>query len=1010
MSDSAKSESLSQEHEENDPHELPTAEHPLRVDGATAARTRAGYPSRIGPYRILGRLGSGGMGDVYMGVREDSQFASRVAIKCVREGVDNDQIIARFRTERRILGAMHHPGIARLLDGGMAEDGSPYLVMEYIEGQPIDTYCDRHRLTIDDRLRLFMRVCDAVHFAHQNLVIHRDLKPANILVTEKGDPKLLDFGIAKLVNPDLALIEHAPTMTRFRLMTPEYASPEQVRQEPITTASDIYSLGVILFELLTGHRPYRLERNTQDELERIICEQAPDRPSTALSRIEEIRTRTRTGELTTRRISPVEVSHARDGRIERLRRMLVGDLDNIVLMALRKEPQRRYRSAEDLARDIDKHLDGMPVIARPDTLGYRATKFVGRNRAAVAGASAVMCALVLGMAGTSYMRHQAVDQRDRAERALEEAQRLREVADNRLGQLQSISAQMLALYDEIDTAPGQLKTGDALVNSAITTLESLGDGARKDPVIAVQLADAYDRIGEIQGGKRSANFGRIDQAMESFSRSKEIYALHAGESVEAALGSGKASIKIADVLERQGDTPGALAMYREAQAIARDILAREPANRDAKRLLSSSVLSSGDAMWRLGDRSDAEAAYAESVRIREELARGNAADSINTRDLAIGLGRVGRARLAAGDPSGALDAYARSRTLRASLQEQAGDDDLRSIRDLFVIDLQIAEAHGMLGDLVKRRDSLKNGRAVAASMVALDADNQRAMLDLAVVLERLGDAEADLGALTAAKDVYIETVEAVRVFRLKSPTNQTGIRLDMSSKSRLGTVLANIGNADAAAPYLDQAERMVNENAGLDAPYRLQMRGTIWHARGIAAASSGDHRAAADRFQRAVAQYNELPEGAKQDFVIRLTVADLLRRRAEALAMFDLAAAHSTAKQALNAFSGVGSFGARGAVECEAIVCETGVALGELSHGEVVVRLVAAIEGMNMPPEAALRRLAKAHYENGSRDDAIRTVDAAIRQLDDAAAEGWESAKLRGSLVNDRAIYASAAR
>ncbi|MGP1311024.1 MAG: serine/threonine protein kinase, partial [Phycisphaerales bacterium] len=494
------------------PDETPTAA-PTAGAGPGASTSTAStfrkppYPERIGPYRILGKLGSGGMGEVYLGAREDSQFAARVAIKCVRRGIDSEQIIARFKTERRILAAMNHPSIARLVDGGMTDDGMPYLAMEYVEGQPIDTYCDRRRLNIEDRLRLFIRVCEGVHFAHQNLVVHRDLKPANILVTEKGDPKLLDFGIAKLLNPDLALVEHAPTLTRFRVMTPEYASPEQVRQAPITTSSDIYSLGVILFELLTGHRPYKVERSTQDELERLICEQDPERPSTALSRVEEIRTRTKTGELTTRRITPVEVSHARDGRLERLRRRLSGDLDNIVLMALRKEPQRRYSSAEELARDIERHLHGMPVIARPDTIGYRASKFVRRNRASVVAASAVMGTLVLGMAGTTYMQQQAVSERTAADAARRDAEAQRDLAQRRFEQLQTISGSLISIYDEVDTRPGQLRTGRELVETAATNFDRLRDDAQDDPVLAMQLAYAYERLGDVQGGMRQANFG-----------------------------------------------------------------------------------------------------------------------------------------------------------------------------------------------------------------------------------------------------------------------------------------------------------------------------------------------------------------------------------------------------------------------------------------------------------------------------------------------------------------------
>jgi serine/threonine protein kinase len=254
-----------------------------------SAQPEASYIDKlIGPYRIKREIGRGGMGVVFLAVRDDDQYQKRVAIKLVKRGMDTEEIIKRFRNERQTLAALDHPNIARLLDGGTTEDGLPYFVMEYIEGKPIDEYCDTHKLTTLERLALFRKVCAAVQYAHQNLIVHRDLKPSNILVTAEGEPKLLDFGIAKLLNPELAASSIRFTLSVMQLMTPEYASPEQVRGEVITTASDVYSLGVLFYELLTGHRPYRLKSRLQNEIVRVICQEEPEKPSTVITRIEEV--------------------------------------------------------------------------------------------------------------------------------------------------------------------------------------------------------------------------------------------------------------------------------------------------------------------------------------------------------------------------------------------------------------------------------------------------------------------------------------------------------------------------------------------------------------------------------------------------------------------------------------------------------------------------------------------------------------------------------------------------
>jgi serine/threonine protein kinase/tetratricopeptide (TPR) repeat protein len=348
---------------------------------------------RIGSYQIIREIGRGGMGAVYLAERVDEAYRKQVAIKVVKRGMDSETIVTGFRRERQILASLDHPNIARLLDGGTTTTGLPYFVMDYVEGLPLDVYCDTHKLSIGGRLELFRKVCSAVHYAHQHGVVHRDLKPGNILVTAAGVPQLLDFGIAKVLDPELWPATGGTTIRRP--LTPAYASPEQVRGNEMTRSSDIYSLGVTLYELLTGHRPYRLQSHTPQEIERVICEQLPEKPSTVVSRLEDAPLADDGSQTTTTLQS---ISDARGDQPDRLRQRLAGDLDNIVLMALRKEPERRYSTVEQLSEDIRRHLERLPIIARKATRTYRTTKFVERNRTSVITA-AVSVAIVLTLIG-----------------------------------------------------------------------------------------------------------------------------------------------------------------------------------------------------------------------------------------------------------------------------------------------------------------------------------------------------------------------------------------------------------------------------------------------------------------------------------------------------------------------------------------------------------------------------------------------------------------------------------
>jgi serine/threonine protein kinase/tetratricopeptide (TPR) repeat protein len=315
---------------------------------------------QVGAYKLVREIGRGGMGAVYLAVRADREFRQRAAIKLLKRGMDTDFIIRRFRNERQILAALNHPNIARLLDGGTTSDGLPYFVMEYIEGLPIHRYCDTRQLTIAERLRLFRQVCAAVAYAHEQQVIHRDIKPGNILVTEEGTPKLLDFGIAKILDPDLAADTLDPTVTAMRLMTPDYASPEQARGEQVTPATDQYSLGVLLYELLTGHRPYQLRRRAPHEIACVISEEEPEKPSDVVGRV---RTATASDGRRAIVLSPEEISRDRGASPDELRRELAGKLDDIVMHALQKNPQRRYDSTQELSQDINRYLQGLPIIA-----------------------------------------------------------------------------------------------------------------------------------------------------------------------------------------------------------------------------------------------------------------------------------------------------------------------------------------------------------------------------------------------------------------------------------------------------------------------------------------------------------------------------------------------------------------------------------------------------------------------------------------------------------------------
>lgn len=435
---------------------------------------------RVGPYRVLRMLGEGGMGAVFLAERDDGQFRQEVAIKLVRRGLLSRNVQNRLRVERQILATLDHPNIAKLLDGGTAPDGTPYIVMEYIDGEPIDVYCDRNMLTVNERLQLFRTVCSAVYAAHQNLVVHRDLKPSNILVSRNGVPKLLDFGIAKLLDERQLMQTLAVTHADVRLMTPDHASPEQVRGEPITTASDVYVLAILLYELLTGLKPFAKAAYRLAELERAICEDPPVPPSAALvasARLPESQL--------------LEIARARRTTLQRLRRDLRGDLDNIVLMGLRKDPERRYSSVERFAGDIDRHLQGLPITARADAWTYRAVKFVQRHFIVVGLTTAFVLSLI-AFSITTYVQSIAI-QRER-----DIAAHQRSIAEIQREHAESISAFMIESFrvaDPSEARGNEIKAREVLDRGAIRVRTELKNQPELQASVMQTIGTVYLALG-----------------------------------------------------------------------------------------------------------------------------------------------------------------------------------------------------------------------------------------------------------------------------------------------------------------------------------------------------------------------------------------------------------------------------------------------------------------------------------------------------------------------------------
>jgi eukaryotic-like serine/threonine-protein kinase len=695
----------------------PALEDPaLAAAVLSAAEAPEAIGRRFGSYRVVRELGRGGMGVVYLAGRDDQAFEKQVAIKLLQGDAVSADLVRRFHRERQILARLDHPNIARLLDGGNADEGLPYFVMEYIEGRPIDAFCDEQRLPTTERLALFLGVCAAVAYAHRNLVVHRDLKPSNILVTAEGTPRLLDFGIAKLLGPGGG----EATSTRAAAFSPAYASPEQVRGEPLTTSTDVYSLGVLLYVLLTGRSPYRLRTRQTLEMVKAVVEQEPDRPSVAVERTDAITHADGSSET----LTPVGVSQTREGAPEKLKQRLRGDLDTILLKALQKDPERRYASVVELSEDVRRHLEGLPVHARQDSVAYRASKFARRHKAAVSAGVLIAATLIGATVLTAWQARVARHERDRAERRFNQVRKL-------------ANAVLFDYHDQIEKLAGSTLVRAQMVKDGLQYLDTLSAEGGGDSLLQRELAGAYERVASAQGSPSGANLGDSASALVSYRKALRIRErLSAAEPRDEALRQEliHTHVNVGELLRNTGDTGGALAQFDRALLVDR---AGPEAAAALRHEVSRLHISRGRLQEASGASAQAILSYRAALASVGPVVPGAVADRRLRRDQAVALLLLGDTYAATGRFDDALLSEHEALALFDGLVVAS---DAQSRRDANTASARVADT------LEKKGDS---GGALRLQLVALSRDEAAARADPA-------DAQA-------RRDVYISTFKVARL-------------------------------------------------------------------------------------------------------------------------------------------------------------------------------------------------------------------------------------------------------
>jgi serine/threonine protein kinase len=702
---------------------------------------------RIGPYRLLAEIGRGGMGAVYRAVRDDDQYRKEVAIKLVQDQ-GSSFVLDRFLNERQILASLDHPHIARLLDGGTTSEGRPYLVMDLVEGEPIDVYCRRRALEVKARLELFREVCAAVQYAHQNLVVHRDIKPGNILVTRDGTPKLLDFGIAKLLRADGDLRSPQATVTQFRALTLDYASPEQVRGQSITTASDVYSLGVLLYELLTGRRPHAFGSRTHEEVERAIVDEEPPRPSTVV-------------------------------------RELRGDLDNILMMALRKEPSRRYTSVDQLAQDIRRHLEHHPVLARKDTAAYRISKFIARYKAGVAVAALVMVTLLSALVVTLRQVRIASAQRARAELRFNDVRAL-------------ANSLIFEIHDSIGNLPGATPARKVLLERALHYLDTLAKEASRDSSLQRELATAYERIGQLQGNTMESNLGDSEGALASSEKALAIWESvaranpdNATDQLSVATGQRMLSLMLSGA-----GRPGVRDHLEQALLISGRLLQRAPTDPRVLRERSVELEWISGAQSESGDYEAALQSLRSALLITEGLSKANPQDPLLQRGIAVDRIKIANALATLGSRSDALDMNRSGLDLFESLARD--ESDAGSRRRLGVSLWFRGNILMMSGDSPSALESYRRSLEILETMEKADPKNALLQLDVGGATAGVGLALEHQGKHQDGRDALDRAIATLEETRKHNPSYVDVIDVLGQAQIWKGEAWAKAGNARGA--------------------------------------------------------------------------------------------------------------------------------------------------------------------------------------------------------------------
>ncbi len=688
--------------------------HAAGVDG-----DRSG--ERIGPWRIVERIGRGGMGEVFLAERADGAFERRVALKLLKRGLDSDEIVARFLAERRILARLDHPGIAQLVDGGLAPDGRPYFALELVDGLPITEWCAVHAVPLEARLRLLLEVVSAVDFAHRNLVVHRDLKPSNVLVTAEGAVRLLDFGIAKLLGSE----DELATSTGARLLTPRYAAPEQLAGGPVTTATDVYALGLLLWELGTGEPARRASTRALAS----AAERDRDTLTPPSARVLAAPDLTR---------APLPDASPRTRR--RLARRLRGDFDNVAMKALRAEPERRYPSAAAFGDDLARFLDGRPVAARGGAFAYRAGKLVRRHRAAAVAACLIALSLLAGVVATWRQARIAERERARAERRFADVRRLANVA-------------LFDVHATLDNVAGAMAARRLLVGTALDYLDDLAREAGDEPELLAELATAYERTAEVQGMPGWPSEGRTGDALASLERALQLRRRSRALTTPGAshdLAEARLLVRIGSVLAARGSTAEAEARHREALAIYRSALAARPSTASTaddigERLeLVQAIVAVGDDVWELGDIPGAAARYREALAAAAAIRGAHPGSALAIRQVGVVEQRLGDAAVETGDWPRALAHHRASLAVDRELVGRASDD-AEARRDLGTDLSRLGVDYAALGRAAEALAQHREAIALREALLAEEPEDARALEDAAESRFQAGKVLAALG-------------------------------------------------------------------------------------------------------------------------------------------------------------------------------------------------------------------------------------------------------------------------